>query len=340
MDTKKRPADDPMDGMTANTDGPLRSSTESKPQDTIGDNTSTAGSTDGPQITRYEVSVAGTDSTDDASNDEDGSGTKECNRDSGTKEPDSPEGPNSEDEASSVDAPSTPANRTFFREPSKPSKWEAGKARLRKIAEGVADVADDARRGVRSIYGNGRDAVSRMTKGYDSTGIWELGPQLMIDIPKRLHKFAETTVGYPADYDDPANWLSIVPREDGWEDSFAPMGATRALYPYGDPEEGDVVPDGGNGILVRRKSDTDGRVITTFVRNKDVGLGFAAWIEDIDYAANIIEEWQSASGDVLWFDRNKDLYGQETAKEMYDTLQAKFKIVWEWLGENLPALWI
>ena len=92
-------------------------------------------------------------------------------------------------------------------------------------------------------------------------------------------------------------------------------------------------------MLVRRKNDA-GEIVTTFVRNKDIGLGFAAWIEDVGFAADVIEEWGNASMDVLWLDKHEKLYGHDKAKELYEELHSKFKIVWAWLGENLPGLWI
>lgn len=211
--------------------------------------------------------------------------------------------------------------------------------RLSKLKDNVEDTARGVRFKVEDAYDNTKRAVARAVKGYDSTAVWDCGPQLMVEIPKKLREFADATIGYPAEYDDPSNWLSIVPHGDDWPEKAAPLDSTRALDPDGDVDNGDVVPVDDDGMLVRRKDD-DGEVITTLVRNKDIGLGFAAWIEDVRFAADVIEEWGNASLDVLWFDKYEKLYGHDKAKELYEELHSKFKIVWAWLGENLPGLWI
>lgn len=210
---------------------------------------------------------------------------------------------------------------------------------LTKLKNNAEDAVYSVQFKVKNLYGNTKRAVARAVKGYDSTAVWDCGPQLMVEIPKKLREFAAATIGYPAEYDDPSNWLSIVPRGDDWPDKTAPLDSTRALDPDGDVNNGDAVPVDDDGMLVRRKND-DGEVITTLVRNKDIGLGFAAWIEDVRFAADVIEEWGNASLDVLWFDKYEKLYGHDKAKELYEELHSKFKIVWAWLGENLPGLWI
>lgn len=210
---------------------------------------------------------------------------------------------------------------------------------LTKLKDNAEDAVYSAQFKVKDLYNNTRRAVARAVKGYDSTAVWDCGPQLMVEIPKKLREFADATIGYPAKYDDPSNWLSIVPRGDDWPEKAAPLDSTRALDPDGDVNNGDAVPVDDDGMLVRRKND-DGEVITTLARNKDIGLGFAAWIEDVRFAADVIEEWGNASLDVLWFDKYEKLYGHDKAKELYEDLHSKFKIVWAWLGENLPGLWI
>lgn len=211
--------------------------------------------------------------------------------------------------------------------------------RLSELKDNVEDTARGVRFKVEDAYDNTKRAVARAVKGYDSTAVWDCGPQLMVEIPKKLREFADATIGYPAEYDDPSNWLSIVPRGDDWPEKAAPLDSTRALDPDGDVDNGDVVPVDDDGMLVRRKDD-DGEVITTLVCNKDIGLGFAAWIEDVGFAADVIEEWGNASMDVLWLDKHEKLYGHDKTKELYEDLHSKFKIVWAWLGENLPGLWI
>lgn len=223
--------------------------------------------------------------------------------------------------------------RTSLGKIRKTEMWD----RLSKLKNNVEDTARDVRFKVEDAYGNTKRAVARAVKGYDSTAVWDCGPQLMVEIPKKLREFADTTIGYPMEYDDPSNWLSIVPRGDDWPEKIAPLNSTRALPPDGDVDNGDVVPVGDS--LVRRKND-DGEIVTTFVRNKDIGLGFAAWIEDVGFAADVIEEWGNASMDVLWLDKHEKLYGHDKTKELYEDLHSKFKIVWAWLGENLPGLWI
>ena len=211
--------------------------------------------------------------------------------------------------------------------------------RLSELKDNAEDAVYSVRFKVKDAYDNTKRAVARAVKGYDSTAVWDCGPQLMVEIPKKLREFADATIGYPAEYDDPSNWLSIVPRGDDWPEKAAPLDSTRALDPDGDVDNGDVVPVGDDGMLVRRKNDA-GEIVTTFVRNKDIGLGFAAWIEDVGFAADVIEEWGNASMDVLWLDKHEKLYGHDKAKELYEELHSKFKIVWAWLGENLPGLWI
>lgn len=225
--------------------------------------------------------------------------------------------------------------RTSLGKIRKTEMWD----RLYKLKDNVEDTARGIRFKVEDAYGNTKRAMARAVKGYDSTAVWDCGPQLMVEIPEKLREFADTTIGYPMEYDDPSNWLSIVPRGDDWPEKIAPFDSTRALPPDGDVDNGDVVPVGDDGMLVRRKND-DGEIVTTFVRNKDIGLGFAAWIEDVGFAADVIEEWGNASMDVLWLDKHEKLYGHDKTKELYEDLHSKFKIVWAWLGENLPGLWI
>lgn len=210
---------------------------------------------------------------------------------------------------------------------------------LSKFKDGIEDAAYGVKFKARDAYSATKSAVSRVVKGYDSTAVWDCGPQLMVEIPKKLREFADTTIGYPAEYDDPSNWLSIVTRDDDWPDKIAPFNSTRALNPNGDVDNGDAIPVGDDGMLVKCKND-NGEIITTLIRNKDIGLEFAAWIEDVEFAADVIEEWGKASSDVLWFDKYDKLYGHDKAKELNEDLHSKFKIVWAWLGENLPGLWI
>lgn len=207
--------------------------------------------------------------------------------------------------------------------------------RFRNAINGIGDSMYYLRYRMRSLKNSTGDAIARMNKGYDKSAVYDFGPHLLDDIVKRLREYADTCTGYPTSYDDKTNWLK--PRDDEWEDEPAPIGAERALNPNGDVSNGDVVPaDGGFGV--HRKTD-DGRVICTLARNKDVGIEFAAWIEDVMYTANVIEMWAHVNDDIEWLDKESDVYGRQTAIEHYNEIGRQFAVVWEWLGRHIMELW-
>lgn len=175
-----------------------------------------------------------------------------------------------------------------------------------------------------------RDAVyagQRAFRGYSDADIYELGYIELENLVKKLREFARRTHGNPADYDKPENWLKK--RDKNWEDSIAPFKAQEVFNEYHDEDE--LVCDrdkSGNPIAYR---------IPTV---KDCGVDYCAWLEDLDYAADVINEYNEYMNDCLAYCAVSDMFGKKEAERRQELLEAEFKRTWEWLGKWILNIWI
>lgn len=187
-----------------------------------------------------------------------------------------------------------------------------------------------------------KGAVDRAAKGYDDARIFELGHNLLSDMAVRLREFAKTTHGCPVNYYDDGNGLA--PRDEEWADDSID-GTVYFTNPgvFDNIVEGEELPSGGTlvhgpdvlGLVTVREN---GKVYSRFLTNRDAGLDIAAWIEDILYAADTLEEYNKYD-DILWYSHHVDLYGKETADVMRDEMESRFHKAWQWIGGNIGHMW-
>ena len=59
---------------------------------------------------------------------------------------------------------------------------------LSKLKDNAEDAVYSVQFKVKDAYDNTKRAVARAVKGYDSTAVWDCGPQLMVEIPKKLNR--------------------------------------------------------------------------------------------------------------------------------------------------------
>lgn len=127
-------------------------------------------------------------------------------------------------------------------------------------------------------------------------------------------------IGYPSDYIK--NGFGMFDRENGdWKDHSA-----LAAWMFGsDGLNDDMVIETGDGYYAVKK-------------NGEVG-DYAAWVEDIAYAAGVLDEWSKWLSDdpnrfvELGADKDKIDY-------MGEGLEIEFKRVWDWIGRNIWSLWL
>lgn len=206
---------------------------------------------------------------------------------------------------------------------------------------------------VRNRFGNARNdyrnKMQRATRdGMSDYDIFDFGPTLMHRFPDWLRRYEKMTVGYPNDYDDPDKWL--VKHDDGWEDEpcsasilFIDARSPRAKSPA--REHFGKALDALRGAEHDDKSDRwsnwkrDDNGLLSAKTNREVGIGYVAWLTDIEYAADIIEEYNRWD-DILYSSGQRQLYGTDEANRMYAECERKFREVWDWIGRNIMGMWV
>lgn len=180
--------------------------------------------------------------------------------------------------------------------------------------------------GIKNVYGKARKAGQRAVRGYSDDQIYELWYNELTSLSKKLHRFAETTHGSPSDYDDKSKWLK--PRDDDWEDSIAPWHA-KEQYELANSDDELITSKDNNGNPLTYRIPTC----------KECGVDYCAWIEDIDYAADVIDEYVRMNDNILIYSGISDMFGKDEADKRTEMINKEFKRVWAWLGDNMLSLW-
>lgn len=179
---------------------------------------------------------------------------------------------------------------------------------------------DDIRAGFHEI----KFAGQRVKRGWSDDALWDLGYYELKGFAERLHEFAYKTHGVPYGYgDDRSKWLK--PRDDNWEDSIAPFNAIRAYEDANGP--------------IESNHEFNGHKTFTMPTVRDCGEDYCAWIEDINYAADVIDEYIRMYDDSTVYVHIEDIYGSDEAKRQLDAVDTEFQRVWKWIGENILSLW-
>lgn len=190
----------------------------------------------------------------------------------------------------------------------------------RRFMEGAKDAFYSAKRGSREAYYKALYCAQRMRYSYDNTQIVELGDSELRILAKKLHKFAATAHGYPHRYDDLDKVSRLTEHNEHWEESiFVPERASQLFWES---------PDG-----VKFKKEKPGEMPTV----KDCGAAFCAWLDDVEFAAFVLEEYSQ------WNNERKytvsEVYGDDEFNRQNKLIEKRFQQVWAWIGQNINDLW-
>lgn len=162
---------------------------------------------------------------------------------------------------------------------------------------------------------NTKYACQRAFRGYDDLQVWNFGFSEIRLLAKKLRCLESTAHGSPINYDDENNWL--MPRDENWESTIAP---SRAMS------------------LKEQEPDYDADKFDHVLQVKDCGRNFCAWLEDLDYAADVLDEYAEMCDNIRGYDTIV-IYGREEYDRRMKLIQEKFDTVWAWIGKNIPNLW-
>lgn len=162
---------------------------------------------------------------------------------------------------------------------------------------------------------NTKYACQRAFRGYDDLQVWNFGFSEIRLLAKKLRHLESTAHGSPMNYDDENNWL--MPRDENWESTIAP---SRAMS------------------LKEQEPDYDADKFGHVLQVKDCGRNFCAWLEDLDYAADVLDEYAEMCDNIRGYDTIV-IYGRDEYDRRMKLIQEKFDTVWAWIGKNIPNLW-
>lgn len=162
---------------------------------------------------------------------------------------------------------------------------------------------------------NTKYACQRAFRGYDDLQVWNFGFSEIRLLAKKLRHLESTAHGSPMNYDDENNWL--MPRDENWESTIAP---SRAMS------------------LKEQEPDYDANKFDHVLQVKDCGRNFCAWLEDLDYAADVLDEYAEMCDNIRGYDTIV-IYGRDEYDRRMKLIQEKFDTVWAWIGKNIPNLW-
>lgn len=185
---------------------------------------------------------------------------------------------------------------------------------LGSVAYVVVDTLGDVKaKSITTIF-NVKNFWQRATRGYSDSDVWNLGYSEEERIGKMLSDLAYTVHGYPDGYDDPERWLEKRDPEEYAKEQNLYLGLMRGNDYCKKTEKGYLSP----------------------MTNEDIGIGYAAWVDDIVYASEVIEMHLKMQND--YNDYGK-VFGREDYNEHMKTMDEEFKRVWKWLGDNWCSLW-
>lgn len=199
-------------------------------------------------------------------------------------------------------------------------------ASIRKTLDRIDDRLDDsdAYNALRSVPGQvARAAVrvkragQRVVKGYSDEQVFDFGTSELKLIARKLHEFALHDIGYPDDYSD-----YLKPRREGWEKALAPLKAMESYQ----REYADAASSSDDGFMPLPSCER-------------CGLAYSAWLEDIDYAADVIGAYADFNDGIDEQMAVVGMFGDEEWERRHDMLEKEFRRVWAWLGRNINGIW-
>lgn len=200
--------------------------------------------------------------------------------------------------------------------------------KIRRIAKNILKRMDitfnTSVHRVRDYVYNAKYAMQRARRSYDDFQLFELGFNEINLLSKKLRAFADSVHGYPAFYDDKKNWL--IKHGNDWEKSIAPH---HAMELYNEEH--------GVDIDEIAKPSSKGANLSKVLTVEDCGVEVCAWIEDLQYVADVFEEYDKYFNSKVETDYL--IYGKEETKRRGDLIQEKFTEAWNWLGKMIPNLW-
>lgn len=199
-------------------------------------------------------------------------------------------------------------------------------AKAKLTADKIKDKIDDSSinritYSLNSKINKIRMASQRAVKGYDEQQVYDFGDSELKLIASKLHKFALETIGYPDGYND-----YLKPHEDGWEKTIAPFKAAEAYT----EEHGHIIAD----------KDKNGKPLAIQIPTcENVGIEYSAWLEDIEYAASVIDEYIDYNYNSDRIINTIDMFGKDEYKRRADMLDKEFQRTWAWLGRHIMEIW-
>lgn len=176
----------------------------------------------------------------------------------------------------------------------------------------VIDTAKDAHSKVKDAIRPVKYGWQRATRGYSDIDLWNLGDTEIDRLSDMMRDLAYETHGYPDGYDDPERWL-----------------VKRDIEEYKRQQN---IFAGLNDVNTMKPTEHN---TWTFPTNENVGLGASAWVDDLLYASDVLEEYSRLTKDMSY----GVVFGREDEIEHVDRAHEEVKRVWSWIGRNLTSMW-
>lgn len=204
-----------------------------------------------------------------------------------------------------------------------------------KLAHQAIPVARSTSRSVSSSIKKAVHEVKRLPGRKHRSQMWNYDTYLLESTAKDLREFADMTMGYPAGYeDDPSKWL--MKHDDGWEGSLASWQGQKFYREEHAGESG----HSKDGWKKAEAKPGDKETFYSMPTVKESGIGFEAWIQDIMYAADVLEAYSKKDGISGDFLLTESMLGRKEAERRAQELTDEFHRVWAWIGDNIRSMWI
>ena len=212
------------------------------------------------------------------------------------------------------------------------------------IGHASCDYAGDTRMSVPTGFRVAADRLCRRIPD-DGTPAELLPARELRRIAAMLDDFARIEIGHPIEYASSEHVL--VDRPEGWEERPLPIGVAIS---------GNARVREATRESARRAAEASGHVTEVVVRCSDIGIDYAAYLDDVTTAARSLDDWANwldgisgvPSGDdgrVLSLPTAARIVsdvegGTAAAREMEQSMADRFTRAWEWLGHNFRGLWM
>lgn len=182
----------------------------------------------------------------------------------------------------------------------------------------IRPICDNANTNTIKIINTAHKIINRATDSVDAIDTDKFPVNECLRIADMLWNFLNSNVGYEEGYSKSNHQLKKRNKE--WADNSAGFwyAYARSQNKNGD---NDAFVDAGDNMY-RLKT------------NREIGLDYCAYCEDIDYASTIFKLWGN------WMLKHPaDISASDSVDTIGNKLREEFIRCWDWFGENAMSLW-